>query len=63
MMDDSKERLILDLLALDDAERKEVAVILLFSLLDDLNSSQVVRIAEIIDENESTSIVDNDTVI
>tara|TARA_Y100000114_G_scaffold22375_1_gene18105 strand:- start:837 stop:992 length:156 start_codon:yes stop_codon:yes gene_type:complete len=51
MMDDSKERLILDLLALDDAERKEVAVILLFSLLDDLNSSQVIRIAEIIDEN------------
>ena len=51
MMDDSKERLILDLLALDDVERKEVAIILLFSLLDDLNSSQVVRIAEIIDEN------------
>ena len=51
MMDDSKERLILDLLALDDVERKEVAIILLFSLLDDLNSSQVIRIAEIIDEN------------
>ena len=50
-MDDPKERLILDLLALDDTERKEVAIILLFSLLDDLNSSQVVRIAEIIDEN------------
>ena len=40
---------ILDLLQLDTEDRKELAIILIFSLLDNLSTAQVLEIAEILD--------------
>jgi hypothetical protein len=40
---------ILDLLQLDTEDRKELAILLILSLLDDLSTAQVLEIAEILD--------------
>ena len=40
---------ILDLLQLDTEDRKELAIVLIFSLLDDLSTAQVLQIADILD--------------
>ena len=39
---------ILDLLQLDTEDRKELAILLILSLLDDLSTAQVLEIAEIL---------------
>ena len=39
---------ILDLLNLDTEDRKELAILLILSLLDDLSTAQVLEIAEIL---------------
>jgi len=43
------EELVLDLLQLDTEDRKELAIILIFSLLDNLSTAQVLEVAEILD--------------
>ena len=43
------EELVLDLLQLDTEDRKELAIILIFSLLDNLSTAQVLEIADILD--------------
>ena len=43
------EELVLDLLQLDTENRKELAIILIFSLLDNLSTAQVLEVAEILD--------------
>ena len=40
---------ILDLLQLDTEDRKELAILIILSLLDDLSTAQVLEIAEILD--------------
>ena len=40
---------VLELLQLDTEDRKELAIVLIFSLLDDLSTAQVLEIAEILD--------------
>ena len=40
---------ILNLLQLDTEDRKELAILLILSLLDDLSTAQVLEIAEILD--------------
>ena len=39
---------ILDLLQLDTEDRKELAILIILSLLDDLSAAQVLEIAEIL---------------
>ena len=39
---------ILDLLQLDTEDRKELAILLILSLLDDLSTAQVLEIADIL---------------
>tara|TARA_Y100000114_G_scaffold78369_1_gene72092 strand:+ start:158 stop:310 length:153 start_codon:yes stop_codon:yes gene_type:complete len=39
---------ILDLLQLDTEDRKELTILLILSLLDDLSTAQVLEIAEIL---------------
>jgi|TARA_R100001440_G_scaffold15848_1_gene26892 hypothetical protein len=39
---------ILDLLQLDTEDRKELAILIILSLLDDLSTAQVLEIAEIL---------------
>ena len=41
---------ILDLLQLDTEDRKELAILIILSLLDDLSTAQVLEIAEILDQ-------------
>ena len=43
------EELVLDLLQLDTEDRKELAIILIFSLLENLSTAQVLEVAEILD--------------
>ena len=43
------EELVLDLLQLDTENRKELAIILIFSLLENLSTAQVLEVAEILD--------------
>jgi hypothetical protein len=40
---------LLDLLQLNIEDRKELAILLILSLLDDLSTAQVLEIAEILD--------------
>ena len=47
-MKQSLEDLVLDLLQLDTEDRKELAILLILSLLDDLSTAQVLEIAEIL---------------
>jgi hypothetical protein len=42
------ENQILDLLQLDTEDRKELAILIILSLLDDLSTAQVLEIAEIL---------------
>jgi hypothetical protein len=44
----SLEDQVLDLLQLDAEDRKELAILLILSLLDDLSTAQVLEIAEIL---------------
>ena len=48
-MKQSLEDQVLDLLQLDTEDRKELAILLILSLLDDLSTAQVLEIAEILD--------------
>ena len=48
-MKQSLEDLVLDLLQLDTEDRKELVIVLIFSLLDNLSTAQVLEIAEILD--------------
>ena len=48
-MKQSIEDQVLDLLQLDTEDRKELAILLILSLLDDLSTAQVLEIAEILD--------------
>ena len=48
-MKQSIEDQVLDLLQLDTENRKELAIILIFSLLDNLSTAQVLEVAEILD--------------
>tara|TARA_Y100000114_G_scaffold14049_1_gene11340 strand:+ start:121 stop:273 length:153 start_codon:yes stop_codon:yes gene_type:complete len=43
------EELVLDLLQLETEDRKELAIILIFSLLENLSTAQVLEVAEILD--------------
>ena len=47
-MKQSLEDQVLDLLQLDTEDRKELAILLILSLLDDLSTAQVLEIAEIL---------------
>ena len=48
-MKKSLEDQALDLLYLDTEQRKQIAILLIFSLLDDLSTAQVLEIADILD--------------
>ena len=47
-MKQSLEDQVLDLLQLDTEDRKELAILIILSLLDDLSTAQVLEIAEIL---------------
>ena len=47
-MKQSLEDQVLDLLQLDTEDRKELAILLILSLLDHLSTAQVLEIAEIL---------------
>ena len=47
-MKQSIEDQVLDLLQLDTEDRKELAILLILSLLDDLSTAQVLEIAAIL---------------
>ena len=47
-MKQTLEDQVLDLLQLDIENRKELAILLILSLLDDLSTAQVLEIAEIL---------------
>ena len=49
LMTKISEDQVLELLQLDTEDRKELAIVLIFSLLDDLSTAQVLEIAEILD--------------